>query len=405
MKLFYDAVLLDCTGREPISPAWVLVDGGVIREVGEGPAPQTNVEERIDCRGMTLMPGLIDAHVHATSYQNNSVEKARINYPGMRYMRAFKVMEDALFQGFTTVRDCGGADAGFREAIDAGLAVGPRMSVSGHILTMTGGHADHRLSVEIREPIADPFEGVVVDGADEVRRAAREQLRRGVDHVKLMTGGGCSSEADEPESAQFSLGEIRAAVEEAEAAGKDTIGHCYSNRSMALCAEAGVYSIEHGNFLNQETANLIKEKGAWLVPTLATYDVLSTKGEELGFPGYFTRKAKQVAETTLVALEIAYRTGLKIGSGSDLVGVCQPFKGAEVELKSRVMGAMDAILAVTRSNAALLKKSDRIGTIEAGKYADMIVVDGDPLKDPALFSDRNKIRLIMKGGVAYKNEM
>lgn len=404
MILFYNATLLDCTGREPVAPAWVLVAGGRIEEIGEGPCPQSKrAEEKIDCRGMTLMPGLIDAHIHATSYQNNSVEKSRIYYPGMRYMKAFKILEDTLYQGFTTVRDCGGADAGFREAIKEGLAVGPRMTVSGHILTMTGGHADHRLSVEIREPIADPFEGVVCDGVDEVRKAAREQLRRGVDHIKLMTGGGCSSEADEPESAQFGLDEIRVAVEEAAAAGKDTIGHCYSNRSMTLCAEAGVYSIEHGNFLNQETADLIKRKGAWLVPTLATYDVLSTRGEELGFPGYFTRKAKSVAETSLGALEIAFKAGLKIGSGSDLVGVCQPFKGTEIELKSRVMGPMRAILAVTKSNAELLKRSDVIGTIEAGKYADIIVVDGDPLKEPALFKDRDRIRLIMKGGVAHKN--
>jgi imidazolonepropionase-like amidohydrolase len=178
-------------------------------------------------------------------------------------------------------------------------------------------------------------------------------------------------------------------VEEAEAAGRDTIGHCYSNRSMTICAEGGIYSIEHGNFLNQSTADLIKEKGSWLVPTLATYD----------------RKAKEVAETTFTALETAYRTGLKIGSGSDLVGVCQPFKGYEVELKSRVMGPMDAILAVTKRNAEMLKRLDKIGTIECGKLADIIVVDGNPLKDPALFRNRDNIRLIMKGGALYKSEI
>lgn len=406
MKLLHNATLLDCTGSCPVFPAWVLAEGSAIREIGVSAKPPPGFGgEKIDCKGMTLMPGLIDAHVHATSYQNNSVEKSRIYYPAMRYMKAFKILEDTLYQGFTTVRDCGGADAGFREAIDAGLAAGPRMSVSGQILTMTGGHADHRLSVEIREPIADPMEGVVCDGPEEVRKAAREQLRRGADHIKLMTGGGCSSESDEPESAQFNLSEIRAAVEEAEAAGRDTIGHCYSNRSMTLCAEGGVYSIEHGNFLDRKTADLIRERGSWLVPTLATYDLMARRGDEMGFPGYFMRKMRVVAENTLAALEIAFQAGLKIGSGSDLVGACQPFKGMEVELKSRVMGPMNAILAATKSNAELLRKSDKIGTIEVGKFADMILVKGDPLKNPGLFGDRENIRLIMKGGVLFKADI
>lgn len=406
MILLFNATLLDCTGRDPLYPAWLLVEDSYIREIGFSQSPPNiQTAEKIDCKGMTLIPGLIDAHVHASSYQNNSVEKSRSYFLGMRYMKAYKVLEDTLFQGFTTVRDCGGVDAGFREAMKSGLAVGPRMTVCNHILTMTGGHSDHRLSVEIREPINDPFEGVVCDGADQVRKAAREQLRMGADHVKLMTGGGCSSESDEPESSQFSLGEIKAAVEEADAAGKDTIGHCYSNQSMALCANAGVYSIEHGNFLNSKTAELIKEKNCWLVPTISTYYIMSRKGDEMGFPDYFMRKMKYVAEHAFEALDIAYKAGLKIASGSDLVGDFQPFKGMELELKAKILGPMEALLTITKKNAELLKKQDKIGTLEEGKLADILLIEGDLLKDPRIIQDRGNIRVIMKNGEFLKKNL
>ena len=406
MTLFYNATLLDCTGREPQYPAWLLVDSGCIKEIGFSQTPPNiHVTEKVDCKGMTLMPGLIDAHIHASSYQNNSVEKSRRYFIGMRYMKAFKILEDTLFQGFTTVRDCGGVDAGFREAINCGITIGPRMTVCNHILTMTGGHSDHRLSVEIREPIEDPLEGVVCDGVDQVRKMAREQLRRGADHIKLMTGGGCSSESDEPESSQFSIEEIKAAVEEADAAGKDTIGHCYSNRSMTLCANAGVYSIEHGNFLDAKTAALIKSKECWLVPTISTYYIMSRKGDSMGFPDYFMRKMKYVADHAFEALDIAYKAGLKIASGSDLVGDCQPFKGTELELKAKVMGSMIALLAMTKRNAELLKKQDKIGTLEEGKLADLLLVEGDPLKDPQIIQNRDKIHVIMKNGEFFKKSL
>lgn len=402
MLLFVNATILDCTGADPHYPGWLLVDGNIIREIGySAVTPHFSNTIVIDCKGLTLMPGLIDAHTHASSYQNNSVEKSRTYYLGMRYMKAFRVLEDTLFQGFTTVRDCGGVDAGFREAIKCGLAIGPRMTVCNHILTMTGGHSDHRLSVENREPIMDPLEGVVCDGIDEVRKMAREQLRCGADHVKLMTGGGCSSEADEPDSAQFSLGEIKAAVEEADAAGKDTIGHCYSNRSMTLCANAGVYSIEHGNFLDQQTADLIKSKGCWFVPTLSTYHILSRKGDEMGFPSYFVRKMKYVADHASEALDIAFKTGLKIGSGSDLVGNCQPFKAMELELKAKIIGPMEALLSMTKSNAALLK-NNKVGTLEPEKYADILLINGDVLKDPTVIQNRDNIFIIMKDGKIFK---
>ena len=403
--LFRDATLLDCTGREPVYPAWVAVEDGLITEVGEGAAPNPAGAETVDCRGRTLMPGLIDAHIHASLFTNDLGDLHRKFLPSMSCFMAAKILEDTLHQGFTTVRDAGGADAGFREAQKQGLITAPRMQVCGRSITMTGGHADARLPTELVPPIEVGMMGVIADGVDEVRRAAREQLRRGVDYVKVMAGGGCASPSDEPDTVQYSPEELAALVYEATAAGKTVLSHNYSNRSMKACAEAGVHSIEHGNYLDRETARILKKHGCWLVPTMATYEIMATKGEEFGIPAYFLRKMKEVQKYSENALSIAFEEGLKIGSGSDVVGSGQPYKTLEIELKARVMGPMRAILCTTRDNAELMGMSDRVGTVETGKYGDFILVDGDPLKDVRIFQHRDKILAIVQGGRFIKKSL
>lgn len=403
--LFTDATLLDCTGKDPAYPAWVAAEDGIIKEIGTGPVPRFQEAEVVDCKGRTLMPGLIDAHIHVSLFTNDLGEIHRKFLPSMRCFMAAQVLEDTLFQGFTTARDAGGADAGFREAQKQGLISGPRMQVCGSVLSMTGGHADVRLPGELVPPIEGGMLGVIADGVDEVRRAVREQLRRGADYVKVMAGGGCASPADEPDTVQYSPEELAAIVYEASAAGKKVLSHNYSVRSMKLCAEAGVYSIEHGNYLDKETALVLKHHGCWLVPTMATYEIMATRGEEFGIPSYFLRKMKEVQRHSENALVIAFQEGLKIGSGSDVVGSGQPYKALEIELKARVMGSMRAILCTTRDNAELMGISDKVGTIEAGKYADFIVLDGDPLKDVSLFQDREKILAIVQGGKFFKKAL
>jgi imidazolonepropionase-like amidohydrolase len=361
----------------------------------------------IDCKGQTLLPGLIDAHIHAGFIEANLAEQQRRNFPSMIIIKTIKVLEDTLRQGFTTARDAGGADPGFREAIKQGLIKGPRLFVAGAFLSQTGGHGDLRLPTELIDypEYHAGFVTRICDGVDAVRRETREQIRQGVDHIKIMASGGAATPSDELDNSQYSLEELKAVVFEAESAGKYVMAHCYSKRSARLCAQAGIRSIEHGNLLDRESVKILRDANAYLVPTLSTYEMLYQKGKELGIPDYFQRKINYLREKSLEALDIAHQEGVKIASGSDLVGGgLQNYKGLELELKSRVLGAMGAIIATTKTNAELLRREKDLGSIEKGKYADVILVNGDPLKDISLIQNyKNNITLIMKGGKIYKN--
>ena len=398
--VFKNATLLDCTGGEPRYPAAVVVEGDLIREVLDGnPASLPNGAEVVDCAGKTLMPGLIDAHMHIGMFEGDAEAQARCNLPSMSVIKSLGVMEDTLMQGFTSVLDACGADAGYRDAQKQGLIRGPRMQICGRCLSQTGGHADMRLPTDIRPPYPGYFStGVVADGVDAVRRAAREELRMGAEYVKIMAAGGCASPSDEPDTVQYSIEELKAIVEVADTVGKTCIAHCYSPRSIQRCIEAGVQRIEHGNFMDERTAGMMREHGTVYVPTLATYDIMARRGEEFGIPDYFLRKMKVADEKAQEALALAVKAGLVIGSGSDMVGPGQPYKANELELKSRQMGPMGAILSATRVNSEILKVADKVGTIESGKFADMLLLDGNPLENISLFQDREKILVIMQGG-------
>jgi len=403
---FKDATLLDCTGSEPRYPVTVLVENDVIRDILDGKAATPSGAEVINCSGKTLMPGLLEAHMHANLFLSDLPEQTRGYLPSMIVVRCLKILEDTLMQGFTSALDACGADAGFKLAQRQGLIKGPKLQVCGHALSQTGGHADMRLSTEITPPSEHHFSaGIVADGVPEVRRAARNELRMGADYIKIMAAGGCSSPSDEPDTVQYSLDEMKAAVEEAEAVGKTVIAHCYSPRSMQRCAEAGVQRVEHGNFMDENTARILKEKGVIYCPTLSTYDIMSRKGAEFGIPDYFLRKMKIANECAMEALALAVKAGLVIGSGSDMVGPAQSFKANELELKSRVMGPMRAILSATKVNSEIMKINGAVGTIEIGKSADILVLDENPLENIAVFQNRDSIRIIMQDGNFIKNTL
>ena len=402
-----NATVIDGTGNAPLPNGSVIVEGERIKEILPGPPGKIPAgATMIDCHHQTLLPGLIDAHVHVGAVEANLMDQQRRNFTSMLVIRSIKVLKEALDQGFTTVREAGGADPGFREAIRQGLIQGPRLFVPGYALSQTGGHGDFRLPSEMHSPSED-LAGLatrVCDGIDQVRHMAREQLRSGADHLKVMAGGGAMSPSDEIDTSQYSVEELKAAVFEAQAAGTYVMAHVYSCRSILNCIAAGVRTLEHGNLLDEESAQAIKDAGAFLVPTLVTYEMISRMGKDLGIPENNIRKINEARERSFEALSIAHRMGVKIASGSDLLGTMQVFKGMELELKSRVLGPMGAIVASTKTNAELLRREKDLGTVEAGKLADLILVNGDPLKDVRLFQQyQEKITLILQGGRVYKN--
>lgn len=405
-----NAFLIDGTGREPIEGASIVLEGNMIKEVStDGTISHFSNAEVVDCQGKTVMPGLIDAHMHIGLVDADLAGQRFNNYPSMMVIKGVNVLEDTLYQGFTTCRDAGGADAGFRVAVEQGLIKGPRLQVAGPVLSQTGGHADMRMPCEFSEPFFDNpgFAAFICDGVDAVRKGARETLRRGSDFVKIMASGGCASPSDDiKDTSQYSIEEMKAAVFEAESAGTYVAAHCYTNRGAKLCVEAGVRTIEHGNCITKEVAQMMKEAGTILVPTLSTYQLAVTRGKEFGLPAYFQRKMKIVQETALEAVAIAHEMGITIGSGSDVVGPFQKWKGLELELKSQVMGPMGAILSSTKTNAEIMGLDHQLGTLEAGKLADLLVIDGNPLKDISIIQDhQNKMPVIMKDGQFIKRLM
>ena len=408
--LLTNALLIDCTGEGPREHASVLIEGGRISEVRSGESPPTaGHDEVFDCAGMILMPGLTDAHVHIGAVDVNILDQHREHPSNLVALMMARILEETIQEGFTTVRDAGGTDWSFKTAVERGIVQGPRLLVSDKPLSQTGGHGDWRRATETQPPeIFCPTAGmrsVVCDGADAVRRAAREQLRLGADQIKVMASGGAMSPADELAATQYTLGELRAAVEEAEAAGTYVMAHAYNDHSVRNCLQSGVRSIEHGNLIDEETAALIASSGAYLVPTLVTYEALSEEGEAFGVPENVIRKIDEARALGIRALRYAYEAGARIASGSDLLGPLQNRKARELQIKTEVMSPMESLISATRTNAELFGWQNEIGTVEVGKLADLLVVDGNPLEDIAVLQNKSNLRLIMKAGKAVKNEL
>jgi imidazolonepropionase-like amidohydrolase len=404
--VFEHATLLDCTGQDPRTESRIVVEDGRIRRIGASGGPAGPRDARvIDCQGGTLMPGLLDAHVHLALLDLDPAAEAALP-PAVLSLRIAREIEATLEAGFTTVRDAGGLDWGFKEAVRLGLIRGPRMFISGAFISQTGGHGDHRARTDRGTfPVIPGLtsESILADGADEVRRAAREVLRRGADQVKVMASGGAASPSDELDHVQFSVDELAAAVDAAAAVGTYVLAHAYGPGAIQNSVKAGIRSIEHGNFLDEKTAEqMLAKDDVFLVPTIITYELLATREAGDGWTPDMVRKIRQGLTGAYDSLGLAFEKGLRIGSGSDVLAEMQGQKGKEIACQARVMGAMNAILAATRTNAALMRIGDEVGTIEEGKRADIILLDRDPLSDPSIFGDPQRVRLVMQGGDVVK---
>jgi imidazolonepropionase-like amidohydrolase len=404
--ILHNVTLIDGTGADPRPGTSVEVKSGRIARVVEGGKMAGKGEARvIDLAGAFLLPGLTDAHVHLGLTEANGAP----TQPWAEWAaRVTGFLGQALDQGFTTVRDAGALDPAWARVVEKGMVRGPRLLPSGAFISQTGGHGDWRASYQQADPV-QPIPGlfagyVLADGPDAVRRAAREELRRGATQIKVMASGGVASPTDPIDSTQFTVEELRAAVEEAEARGTYVLAHAYHPKSIAQCLEAGVRTIEHGNLLDEETAVQMARAGTFLVPTLITYDILAEGGERLGFTSYQVKKLQQVWKAGEESVRIAARAGVKIGSGSDLLGPAMSLKARELVIKARILSPMEAIVSATRTNAELFGLADEIGTVEEGKIADLVVFDRDPLGDPEVLADASRVRLVVQGGAVVKGD-
>jgi imidazolonepropionase-like amidohydrolase len=397
--IYSNAAILDVEAGGWREERHLVVEGGIIRELSVA-APTLAGAETIDLGGATLMPGLIDAHVHVTAYTADLASMTRQS-PYQVAAHAAGILKGMLSRGFTTVRDVGGCDYGLARAVDQGLIAGPRILYGGKALSPTGGHGDMRGVGETAEETSyfTPGLGRRCDGVAAVRAAARDEIRRGAHHVKIMANGGISSPTDRIDSDQFSEEEIAAAADEAAMANLYVVAHAYTARSIARCVRNGVRSIEHGNLLDEPTAELMRQAGAFMTPTLATYRALKDEGVAAGLPAALAAKIDDVLEAGLRAVEIARRAGVPMAYGTDLLGAMHRRQLSEFPLRAEVVPLADLLRSATCLGADLLGVGDRLGRIAPGYAADFIVFQGDPLADVNVMATLDsRLSMVVQGG-------
>jgi imidazolonepropionase-like amidohydrolase len=407
--LFKNANLLDPHTDGLQGGMSVLVEDELVREVSAQPIKAPNAAV-VDCAGRTLMPGLIDCHVHVMLSEVNLRYLEAVPLTLMT-ARAAVLMRAIIDRGFTTVRDTGGADWGLRDAVAQGLLPGPRMFIAGRALGPTGGHSDSRRRTDVHRHECHCCNAMrfclgVADGADGVRTAVREQLRQGADQIKIMVSGGVASPYDPLDSRQFSLPEIAAAVEEAHAFGRYAQAHAYTPDAITRAVSQGVRTIEHGNLIDEASAKLMKEKGAYLVANLVAYYAMKERAREFGMTAEMLAKNDLVIDGGLKSLEICKRHGIEVGYGSDLLGQLQVDQSREFLLRREVLSPIEIIRQATLVGAEIVRMPGRLGVVKDGAFADILVVEGDPIRKLELLTGQGEnLSVIMKAGRFHKNRL
>lgn len=367
----------------------------------------------VDCGGRVLMPGLIDAHVHVYLAGLNLSKLAQTP---MTYLAQYAAtfLHACLDRGFTTVRDVGGADVGIAQAIrDGWLQRVPRLFYGGRVISQTGGHGDFRPGDQRLDEVMCCGCGfnagnlsVIADGADAVRKAVREELRRGASHIKIMGSGGVASPTDPLDRCQYSDEEIRAAVDEAERAGFYVAAHCHPAAAVRRAAELGIRSIEHATLVDRESAEIVADRGAYAVPTMATIFALMEQGKELGLPPASLEKLDRVKNSALESLDILRKAGVKMGFGTDLLGAQHVRQCTEFTLRARVLPAVEVLRSACAVNAELMGQAGKLGCVRKGAAADLLVVDGNPLEDISILArNGDALPVIMKAGHFHKRAL
>ncbi|MFX0199517.1 MAG: amidohydrolase family protein [Candidatus Hodarchaeota archaeon] len=403
-KIVVGGTLIDGTGSDPIENAIVVIEKDRITEVGQKNEVSIPKDaQTIDAAGRIIMPGLIEAHVHIRGAISMNPHMRVIESIGLQAIRSIVEARCLLEAGFTSVRDLGSAIAlDLKRAIDEGMVPGPRIFAAGKYLSMTAGHGDaHDLPPTWL--VDTGWSGRIADGTDEFRKAAREQLRYGADLLKVMNTGGVMSQKDHPNWPQLTIEETKAVVEEATNVNTIVASHAQGVQGIKNAIEAGVKTIEHGIFVDEETIEMMLKKDLILVPTFSVLNNLARIGHQHGVPDYGIRKAKETNEIHFKNIQKAIAAGVTIAAGTDFLGpeMCRHGENA-IELSYLVeagLTPMQAIVAGTRNGAlAVGPKGENLGTLEECKVADLLIVDGDPLKDINILQEQERIKLVMKGG-------
>ena len=408
MKALVGAMLIDGAGGLPLDDSAVLLDGE--RIVAAGPRGAVNIPpqaEEIDLTGLTLMPGLIDTHDHLADKNYTLLSRWEIEEPAsLAHLKTAKAIENSLAAGYTTIRDAGGLDAGFKQAIAEGLLNGPRLLTAVSIISPTGGIGDRVAPSGHRTAYAtDPMRPVgVANGPEAVRSMVREMVRVGADVIKFATTGGASSrQGHGPKDIAFGPDEVKALVDEAAAQGKLTMCHALGGPGLRMCVEAGVGSVEHGCYLadDPDLLKMMADNNTFFTPTWEVYEFHST----ISAP-HVKARAEALFHTHRDSLHKAVEAGAKITAGTDAGGFVHGDNAREIELMvERGLSPMQAIQTATGWAAECIGLGKEIGTVERGKQADLLAVAGDPLKSVSVLRDKEAIKLVMKGGVAYVDKL
>ncbi|MEJ7823774.1 MAG: amidohydrolase family protein [Chitinophagaceae bacterium] len=398
--------LIDVKNKKVLSNVSVFVNGNKIIDVKEGFAQPSGSDKIIDLKNKTVMPGLMDMHVHLESETKRgaAADRFTMNPPDVAF-ESVGYAKTTLMAGFTTVRDLGGSgvNISLRNAINKNQVMGPRVYTAGKSIATTGGHADPTNGYR-KNLMGDPgpAEGVI-NGADEARKAVRQRYKDGSDLIKITATAGVLSQAKDASGAQFTDDELKAIMETAKDYGFKVAAHAHGAEGMKRAIRAGITSIEHGSYMDDEAMELCKKYGTWYVPTIIAGRSTADSAKISGYySAIVTPKALEVGTKIQATFARAYKAGVKIAFGTD-AGVFTHGKNW-MEFTYMIEGGMppmEAIRSATLNGAELLGVTNILGVIEKGKLADIIAVDGDPIKD---IRTMEKVRFVMKDGVVYKNE-